>query len=83
MFFTSFIITSAFALLGLFLIFLFFSYFGEKKLQLSGISRCLACRQKMCLIVLSQDCIYLKLSYAIMFTFLLKLKQTSQVDMVW
>lgn len=65
MLFTSFIITSAFALLGLFLIFLFFSYFGEKKLQLSGISRCLACRQKMCLIVLSQDCIYLELSYAI------------------
>lgn len=65
MLFTSFIIINAFALLGLFPIFLFFSYFGEKKLQLSGISRCLAWRQKMCLIVLPQDCIYLELSCAI------------------
>lgn len=65
MLFKSFIIVSAFALLGLFLIFLFFSYFGGKKLQLSGISRCLLCRQKMCLTVLLHDCIYLELSYAI------------------
>lgn len=72
MLFKSFIIISAFALLGLFSIFLFFRYFGGKKMQLRGVSRFFP----MTVFILS-------LVMPSLFTYLLELNQASSVDMVW